>query len=605
MRRLFTYILSLGGLVANFPFLLGEEKDMAINNNFFTVQGVTNIANLGELYLKTAIKQMNEATQTSGLIPGILKKLQDVQDELLKERQRVLGILHAKDEDEIRARVNTFYEESGFNNFTGLNLATLTEGYAIKSDATAAQRRQIIMSFIKRDVPEAFNEVMDKQTQDDIVARILSLFQENIDVVAGSQKNYTRTTKFAQYDEKGILHILVGRLTKTQKAHMDRFISKQKNNNIFNNLQGIITEKDTYIQIGFSWYDITEHLTETQARKQLSKREVSNRNREMIKLILQMIDSKYHKVAQSLLQYMLKNNPYMFFVGEATTQITGILGEVGTLFAIDQLLGGRSLDKYTQWIATQKVNGKQLSIDVIFKEEGIPVGVQSKNTTLPPDLKSQYPITFASGRIELIFERLFGFEWTGFSNVLISNTFNVPYRKVGGDGKRSYFQQVSRNFNFREQPLPENFQEYVKQDIRMEQLSQDICLYLTQFAPNFLYMSSTVSAGNGLPSLLATLDNSLDVKGNFIYMVGKEIKFATEILQRIQDNLTFLQQLQNTENESENKIKSLFNLDINFKRFKDDSQNADFNIVDYYNKHIGSAHSLKDYGAILTSSMVL
>lgn len=584
---------------------------MAINADFFTVEGVTNIADLGELCLNAAIRNMNEATETNGLIAGVIKKLENVKKELKDERDKVLSMLHAVDEKEVRERVNTFYAESGLKHFTGIDLASIIEGYSQAKDKGNKQRYDVLIGLLMKnasiDTQRAINGYFtDKTMQDEIINNILSVFNTQVDKEFGAKKRnseayLTKTTRFAQFDEKGVLHILVSRLTEAQKRNLINYIDSHEKD--LPDLTGAVSVHNDLIEMGLHLGNQTETLTKKQAKNKFTPREISNRNREIIKLILQFIDPKYHQAATALLEYMLRKDPRMFFVGYATTQITGLLGEVGTLFAIDYLLNGHgnTYGKYASWVAEEKDKGKQLSIDVIFKEEGIPIGVQSKNTSLPEDLKEKIPISFASGRIELIFERLFGFEWTDFSNVMISNSFNVPYRKLGPYN----YEQVPRDFHFEQTPFPKNFPEYVRQDERIEQLNRDICLFLTQFTPNFLYMSAINHTNNGFSGLLATLDDSLDIKGNFMYMVGDKVQFATEILERIISNLEFLQKIQSGDEELDGAFKELFSLSISFKQFDDDDKKAGFNIVDYYNKHIGQTRSLKDYNAILTSAMIL
>lgn len=579
---------------------------MAFDNRFFTVAGVTNIANLGESYLKVAINEMVGSDNIDMLIPGVVKKLEETQNKILEQRDEVLAKLKANNENEIRKRVNIFYTESGINHFTGINLADLVEGYMQARDSKIKNRYDFIYDFFNQRVPGVISFcVTDKEVQNKIIETFGGLFNHAISSGAGkTRKNgsvyMTSSTKFLRYDENGVLHVLAGKLSKAQERNVDDFIKKYKNQ--FNNLQGSTKiVRNVFVESGLRWGDTTQAKTKTMAKEQISNQELGLINRDMIKLILGFVSPKYHKATKGLLHYMLNKDPYMFFVGKATTQITGLLGEVGTLFAIDQLLGGNSFDKYVHWVAEEKNNGKQLSIDVIFELEGIPIGVQSKNSILPPDLKEEFPVSFASGPAETIFTKLFGFAPDGLIDVLASNTFNVPYRKEG-----KHFVQVPRDFVFEENPLPQNFDEYVKQDERMERLSTDICLYLTQFAPNFLYMSSVTGYNSNFSNLLATLDKSLfNLKGNFMFMVGTRVEFANEILKRIQDNLQAIQEIRLAGKESENKIKKLFNLEVGFNKFKDDEENIGLNIVEYYNKKIGSNRSLKNYYPIVQSSAVL
>ena len=98
-------------------------------------------------------------------------------------------------------------------------------------------------------------------------------------------------------------------------------------------------------------------------------------------------------------------------------------------------------------------------------------------------------------------------------------------------------------------------------------------LYLTQFAPDFLYMGLDQM---GFSSQLATLDlEVIETGGNYVYVVGPTVTFADEILTELKEELKALKEIKNLGQQLS------FKLEATFDRLKGEKQA--FNIVSYLN----------------------
>ena len=113
MRRLFTYILSLGGLVANFPFFIGEEKDMGQVHTLASKYVFTNDGFVEFTKLSNSIELKNKSIEA-----------------LEKKERQFYNWLNCDNFPEFIKRLRDLFEKAGedkevFNKFKKANLDLL------------------------------------------------------------------------------------------------------------------------------------------------------------------------------------------------------------------------------------------------------------------------------------------------------------------------------------------------------------------------------------------------------------------------------------------------------------------------------------------------
>ena len=117
------------------------------------------------------------------------------------------------------------------------------------------------------------------------------------------------------------------------------------------------------------------------------------------------------------------------------------------------------------------------------------------------------------------------------------------------------------------------FDQYMDEDALIDNIVADIITYLTLFAPDFLY----IGLGDSFRSQLATLDAEVlrigGGGGNFVYIVGHKVFFATEILNQLKEDLKLLKDIRNR-NEQMN-----FQLQTSFDALDADESDGTYTII--------------------------
>ena len=283
---------------------------------------------------------------------------------------------------------------------------------------------------------------------------------------------------------------------------------------------------------------------------------------------------------------MLTKDPTMFFVGHSSTMLEGILGEISAICALTMLLGDNYRPRVIRWIGSQTgKSGKKPSVDIAIREiGGIQFGIQIKNTTDELQDDFLHKIGFVDASIDLIFKKL-NINPVNFENIFFADNFNVPYKI---QGKEYVEKSGNTSFEHGGHFKAGTYYDYLKEDAAIDEVVADIYSYLMLFSSDFLY----IGMDQGFESKLATLDTSiLNAGGNYVYIVGSRVFFASEMLDQLQKDLQLLQDLRKINEMTDLKLSAFI------EKQKGDSEDA-YNIVNILNggeksKGNVSSHTVK------------
>ena len=299
------------------------------------------------------------------------------------------------------------------------------------------------------------------------------------------------------------------------------------------------------------------------------------------------IDGTFKDYARQKITSMWKQDPTMFFIGGSANKLTGLLGEINTMIALTDLLSEKFKGDILNWVASNEGQSskKQPSVDIALGEIGkYSYGIQVKNTTMDLKTDISHFISFADKSIDGILESLnipSGGE--AIKNVYTSDVFNVPYKR---EGENNYV-EVSPSTPFsHNDPSATNFHKYTKLDEEIDSIVNQINLYLSRFASDFLYIGFE-NDNKGFKSALAALEAEVPISGNFVYIVGPEVHFASEMLEQLQKELEALQEIELLNEQTSLRFEAYFG------KLEEDNKTK-FNIVSKLNSG-GSlrAHTIK------------
>lgn len=382
--------------------------------------------------------------------------------------------------------------------------------------------------------------------------------------------------------------------------------------------------KNDLMQIGIDW------AWKTQARtsSQVDKKERENINNYMIERLAKEF-GQYSREAKRIMKMMAFDTAIdingkasnardgMFLVGASTNQIIGLLGEIVAILGLYDLCQRKvSLHDLVIWSGEEKRNGKKLSVDIVIQRKtGQKIkqyGVQVKGTS--KDIKEDImKIKFAESMMfnskgTSMFDKLgishaldtHGLKAEVLENILISNQFNVPFKKRGFNP--GVFIQTGAITDLSHDPDNRSeFQDYITIELKIIALTNRIYNFLYNFTPDFLYMSYGSDDIKGRLGVLESDTNEAlkNLKGNAVYMVGREIHFADDMLKTFIQCLEELKQLSLF--DPERNINNLLQFNVSFSQGK--KKKIPQNIVQYYNSgHFGDATSLASFTTKLTSS---
>ena len=183
----------------------------------------------------------------------------------------------------------------------------------------------------------------------------------------------------------------------------------------------------TTLTASFNWYDATKRLTQTEAKK-MPPAEIIKINKEVKRAILAQTGDK--QLMGNIIDHVLSNNQFAFFVGKNVNDITGILGEIQGLYYLSKLFGGMNATKMPPNLSWRGgtytgENSTKPHQDLLFET----FGIQVKNST--KELVGS--ISFANASIETMLAKTGMSEAAKnvFYNFYGTKEFNVPYHREG------------------------------------------------------------------------------------------------------------------------------------------------------------------------------
>lgn len=525
------------------------------------------------------------ATGTEDLVEATIKRLEDYLKVIQNNDKKILekfGISGDVESGKIKLQQNfrNFREKYNFNQWSGINLErNFLEAYRISVNEKYALMQKyidtVLIPKMVKEISEEGKEVTAESAREVINSSLQHLYAD----IGPKGTRITSSTK-AVVESNSHIKILATRMTKVQKRRILELAEKAKQEGWpIENIKESSGQQDNTAFVSFQseWYDITlKGMTASEAKKlvEQGKIDINEINQKMIDLVTAPLGSG-KDIAIKYINWMLKQNPMMFFVGSNINGITGILGELSAIIAIAELLPTVRPLNIIRWVAQHKISGKQLSIDIVLR--GL-ANIQVKETSQSDFNIPRLNIDFAEGNAEDIFKRLsnsYGVDFQDLELLFESKAFNVP-AKLSNNGK---FKEVDINTTW-DKKQPKDWDAFVEAYELLNELYKEVQVFLTAFAPDFLYMAG----GNEFRSALATLDSSLDSQrlrqtGNNLYIVAGVPQFASTMLENIIEDIKALQTLQSKA--------AHFNISSSLGTVKLGEESVSYNYVAYKNMNLG------------------
>lgn len=597
--------------------------------DFNSLFGVTEIANKGLRGVEALnMLELSGALDTDTLVQHIIDTLKEKIKQLEQSEKDFFDMFDndCKTPNDFKRKVKEYYNnETTLHKFTGSELKTILNEFRGATRQASQQDAELIRQLLQNAAKQRLDNFYEEkylplwsskevtQAEVDEVAKVLL---EALDPYGKGGK--LTSTKFLQI-ESGIVKIVSSKASKafwehvrTGKDSLESYARKQLLSKKTEKLgetykKNIENAKELYkvnIKVegntqsfGVEYWETIANLTkgsgkstDIQGGNTIDNKKLREANEQITELIIDYLNlpSKYEDFARKRITSMW-NSPggqNMFFTGKSTNQLNGILGEISAAIAITNLLGDKYQDKifdYVQWSGgindTTGGSSKLPSVDIVLEQiTGRKFGIQVKNTTddLTDDFK--HYITFADKSIEETFKQLGIDEGGVLRNVYIADNYNVPVKRIG-----NLYQKVDYGTSFEDKTEQAEFSQYVRIDKLIDQIVRDINLFLTLYAPDFLY----IGLGDDFRSKLAALNTTTEATGgNFAYIVGREVFFAKDILMQLQEELAALQDLTKMEEQVS------FKLEAYIQQL--DNEDTPFTIVEAWNNkgHL-SKHTIK------------
>ncbi len=513
--------------------------------NLSTTEAYAVTAETANEMLSVLEGKLMEATGTSDMVSAVINKLQNCIDAISKIENDLLRAFGVETEAELQAKFKNFYSKSGLINLSGSMLRdAFVETYRISIDKNMKE----MQNFIDRTIVPAMIASMQQEGIQTVGDEAIKIFNQalkgmiiNCDLGSGKVV-VTRSGNPVSVGPDGIPRILASRLTKEQERRINQLRDYAKTHGGAK-ITGSITASNNSViaRMTSEWYDLTEKgMSPSQIKDALAKGKITQQQFDTINnKIIGMIGAQTSRpdLVEKYAKKMLAKDPYMFFVGKNANDITGITGEISAVIAISELLVNVDADKIMNWVATNKINDKKLSIDILLEGLG---NIQVKNTTLDLATIPLINVDFAQGNIDSILGRLEqGYSWNTeiLRSVIESETFNIPAKRSG-----SSLRETSIGTSFVRGKEPSDWDAFVEAYNLMTSIIARTHTFLTAFAPDFLY----IGGPSDFKHQLANLDYSLNGfigTGIHLYLVGGVPHLASTQLKVIQEDLSNLKQL--------------------------------------------------------------
>ena len=507
---------------------------MAIDERNYSIEGVSEIVHAGAM----ALTQL-EATDNTSNIELSIKRIKEKISFLEGLENKVLSLFPApNDRESVRAKI-VEYNNTHFNNFFGTDLKqTFINEFvssAKKMKANELGEQNLLAQYI---VQEIRKNLSNDIPEEEIGQKIADEFNLTISAIVTEKGTRVSSTKKNVISAEDSTKILVDSLTPAMRNRLREILNilnGKSSTYQFPNLKkvgltGFNTSKDSiFIKVKSEWLTYTQGLTLTTIKEKVATDPktwepiVNKANKNIILMLCRNVSVGSRIYLLKYLKNLVTQDPYIFFVGKAATEITGLLGEIAAVLAIKKLTGK---EVSVEWIAhNTNDESKKVSIDVVLKSI---LGINVKNTA---QNFSQYTgfhnVSFVDRNPKDVLDTLLG---NSNLNEDLSDAFQTSYFNV------SYIIK-----NSRPHVVKGSNSDFDGLESRLLTFRQDLITYLYQFAPEMLYMAT-----DDIEKQLLILDNQLSQtiqgSGNVLYMVGGVPFFPSEMLTDLKNDLEQLEQ---------------------------------------------------------------
>lgn len=527
---------------------------MALDSRNLSIEGVRGILIEGNAALMS-LSAMNESNNLLMAIERLKQKALFLES----LENKMLALFPApNDRESVRQKV-VEYNQTNFNNFFGRDLKqTFTDEFFKAANAVKGatqQEQNLLAQYIINEISKNLDSTIPKG---EIAKEIAKEFNFTISAIIteGGTRFATRKTNIVDLTDKGP-QILVDKLTPPMRERLQQILnqlnggqSTYKFPNLNQvNLQNFQTSKNSIsIKVSSEWFNNIQGMSLNTIKDKVAKNPqvwkpfVDKANNNIIELLKRSVSGEVRMYLDNYLRGMIINDPYIFFIGKSTTDLTGLLGEINTVLAI-QKLTGKTVP--VEWIAHNMADGKKVSIDVVLKSQ---LGINVKNTTQN-------------------FSQFEGFHNVKFldrnpKNILDTLLDNTNYNEELNDAfQTSYFNVSYQIMPRRPHVVKGSNSDFDNLESGLLNFRQHLITYLYQFAPEMLYMA-TDDLDKQLLILDKELNNAIAGVGNILYMVGGVPFFPSEM---IHDLIADLDQLYNDIQNGSRFRKKSFLFDIGGK----------------------------------------
>lgn len=509
---------------------------MAISSENLSVSGVQNILQLGEAAYADLLGDNSQVD----MLEAALLRIQNLITMLKSLESQMCSKLGVEDINAFKQKYDEAINTLNLNKLTGAELKSLYVDAFAKAAGKFKNEDKKIEMLAQAILDELVqSSSLDKLDIDDLTKKLHGILLDAVVTESGCKvdlRALTRAPLIGNTDEGP--KIIAEAMTPTIKKRLTTLLNLINSNKKFDRQDYLMLDKirvsqfkgmddPIEIKLDSKWFELTQGMTENTFKEFLkeNKKEAEalrkTVNDELTLDICSKLGLSGDNEVKKAIQTMLRQEKNMFFIGSAPTEVTGLLGEIAAYAALKKAFGSKVK---LRWAAQALEGGKQLSIDIVLNEI---FGVQVKNTTY--DLNQMnYAIGNIAGH---------GIDFVDKSAYDVIQQL-TDSDALGRSYETSYF-NISYTINHDNEPhvVAGSSPDFDNIANGLVSLREKIEQFLLTFSPELVYM-----ANNGpLKTQLATLESSLqNLRGNILYLVGNQPVFASEMLGRIETQISNL-----------------------------------------------------------------
>lgn len=500
---------------------------MALSSNNTSVQGLYQILAESSMAVDNFTNLMDQRPNLSKTLGQQVSELKQMEDQLLN---------HFGGRKELEKRLNDFKRD--YHNFSGKTLQPdLLLPYEMEADQSKKELQQFFEECIIKPMQQQLrSRGLDKKLQFKDLYNFLNLQDmtmenwllvvteegTNIKKRSGGQIGSKNASIREQSLEELFLHAASEPVQRAVRKYKEKWEAKHKRPFKVNlNMQSSIMT----VTVGNVWGQLTQGLSKKAAMKDpyiiANLADINTKIRNAIANELGIINRSTYDL---VIDHMLTKNNFLFFVGSNSNALTGLMGEICAMILFYDLT---HQSPSVQWAAQNTTSGRQASADIMIKNiANQAYGIQVKNTTKDFDAMKKrgegLDISFTDIKFSKL-ATLLGFDALPIQNLYSTLVYNVPYdwerEKSGGKKNHTRFFETATSDS-------DDFMN-IKMDLEAARDRFEMSMYLLSAA--LLYMADT---------------RETDVKfytgdvGNVLYIVSMEVYYASDMLQKVLDNIT-------------------------------------------------------------------